>query len=237
MIRNAQISIPTPCHEKWNEMTVAAKGRFCASCQKNVIDFTKMSDRDILEKINSGKNLCGRFSDSQLNRDLIVSKEKHSLWTIFASGLLATLSYNQTVAQEKHATIQTDKKVSDDISTKKDTLFGSIINISGIITEGGLPLPGANINIKGTDIRTTSDFDGKYNIKAKTGNILVYSFIGMNTKEIIVYRKNNFDVKLEQNICLDGVVTVGMIIKRRTFFGRLFRDVGNWFRSKENKRY
>ena len=36
------IRIENPCHENWNLMSRNQKGRFCDSCNKTVIDFSKM---------------------------------------------------------------------------------------------------------------------------------------------------------------------------------------------------
>jgi hypothetical protein len=47
MSKKLQLQVPVPCHEDWDKMTDAEKGRFCSSCQKTVIDFSKMSDREI----------------------------------------------------------------------------------------------------------------------------------------------------------------------------------------------
>jgi len=47
MKKQIQLSIPTPCHEDWDKMNPVEKGRFCDSCQKKVIDFSNMSDREI----------------------------------------------------------------------------------------------------------------------------------------------------------------------------------------------
>jgi hypothetical protein len=78
-----QISIPKPCHQNWNNMTVAEKGRFCTSCQKTVCDFTKSTDREILERTGSG-NTCGRFLSSQINREaLLKRKTRESLRGFF----------------------------------------------------------------------------------------------------------------------------------------------------------
>jgi hypothetical protein len=237
MIRKANISIPMPCRENWDKMDIAEKGRFCASCQKTVYDFTKSSDREILERINSGQSLCGRFLKTQLDRELANPKKKNSFWIAAAGSLLAFLDIgtHNVLAQDKPAIVQTDATLIDDLSRKSDSIAGNLITISGIISDGVGPLPGAYITIKDTNIGTTSDFDGKYSIKAKVGQTLVYSFIGMHEKEFIAH-KNNADVTLEKNICLDDMA-VGRMVRNRTFFGRLFRDIGNWFRSEENKHY
>jgi len=74
MNRKISISIPKPCHENWQKMTTLEKGRFCDSCQKQVFDFTKSSDREILRKFNLEENICGRFLKTQLERDIVVPK-------------------------------------------------------------------------------------------------------------------------------------------------------------------
>ena len=60
-----QIQIPKPCHEDWNKMTPKEQGRFCDSCCKIVVDFTKMNDEELkaffLNKKKEEK-LCGQFN-------------------------------------------------------------------------------------------------------------------------------------------------------------------------------
>jgi hypothetical protein len=65
-----QINIPVPCHENWNTMTEAEKGRFCGVCQKTVIDFSVMNEQEIIHFFSEKKQteyICGRFKESQLN--------------------------------------------------------------------------------------------------------------------------------------------------------------------------
>ncbi len=64
------IHIPETCGESWEKMTSSKQGKFCQVCEKEVIDFTKTTDAELLEKIKSGQKICGRFKQSQLSRDL-----------------------------------------------------------------------------------------------------------------------------------------------------------------------
>lgn len=63
------ISIPKPCHEDWNMMNTKEKGRFCNSCAKTVIDFTKMDTYQIQDFLNENRSnrICGHFKQTQLD--------------------------------------------------------------------------------------------------------------------------------------------------------------------------
>ena len=57
-------------------------------------------------------------------------------------------------------------------------------SISGtVVDETGMPLPGVNIIIKGTTTGVQTDFDGNFTILASEGDILVFSYLGMETAE------------------------------------------------------
>ena len=78
MSKKLQLQIPTPCHENWDHMSPVEKGRFCSSCQKQVVDFSRMSDREIamfFKKPSTG-SVCGRFMEDQLNRYIEIPKKR-----------------------------------------------------------------------------------------------------------------------------------------------------------------
>ena len=98
-----QLHIPKPCHEDWNQMTPVDKGKFCASCNKQVVDFSLMSDRQVLNYFSTatGKT-CGRFAEDQLQRDLVPTKiEKKKAWWI-AMMMPLLLLFDKTNAQKKN---------------------------------------------------------------------------------------------------------------------------------------
>ena len=80
--------------------------------------------------------------------------------------------------------------------------------ISGTVSDETGPLPGVSIIIKGTTDGTETDFNGKYTINAKTGDVLVFSFVGMTTQERTVANANIINVELQADNVLDEVVVV-----------------------------
>ena len=89
--------------------------------------------------------------------------------------------------------------------------------VKGKITDAaGLPLPGANVIIKGTQKGTSTDFDGNYTINAASGQTLVFSFTGSKTEEKTVGQSIVYNVKLTDNSsALEEVVVVGYGVKKK----------------------
>ncbi len=224
MKQKIQISIPEPCHEGWQNMTPVERGRFCASCQKTVLDFTYLSDNEIINLVNKNDNLCGRFGTSQLNRNLIETKRTSNYFGYFATSVLAFLGLGteNVVAQEKPVTEQTNNLY---IHKPTDTIKN--ITVTGVVTDSlGKPFPGASIHIKDSEKGTETDEFGKYSINANYGEVLVFQFLGYLDKEELIH-SDKINVKLVEKA--EIVYMIG-VIKKRTFFGRTFSKIGNWFR-------
>jgi len=93
---------------------------------------------------------------------------------------------------------------------KKGNIYPKII--SGLVIDSNKQgIPGVNISIKGTIEGTVTDIDGNYSLKVTDANqVLVYTYIGMITKELIVSATKNFDVTLnDDSQNLEEVVVVG----------------------------
>ena len=84
-------------------------------------------------------------------------------------------------------------------------------NVKGTVAdESGMPLPGVSIIIKNTTKGTTTNFDGEYSINANTNDVLVFSYLGYKTQEIIVNGQSTINVNLKEDTNqLDEVVVVG----------------------------
>jgi hypothetical protein len=63
------ISVPKPCNENWENMSLDSNGRFCNSCEQIVVDFTTMTDQEILNFLSkSQQKVCGRFKTEQVQK-------------------------------------------------------------------------------------------------------------------------------------------------------------------------
>ncbi|MBT8279721.1 MAG: SusC/RagA family TonB-linked outer membrane protein [Bacteroidia bacterium] len=84
--------------------------------------------------------------------------------------------------------------------------------VSGTVTEQSTaqPLPGVNVIIKGTSQGTATDFDGNYQISVNNGDVLVFSYVGFVTQEIIYTGQSTIAVQLvEDAAVLDEIVLIG----------------------------
>jgi len=93
--------------------------------------------------------------------------------------------------------------------------FAQEKTVSGTVTDDSGSLPGVSVIIKGTATGTETDFDGKYSIKAKTGDVLSFSYLGYVTIQKTVGSSNSINVKLEEDAnVLDEVIVTAQGIRR-----------------------
>ncbi len=98
------------------------------------------------------------------------------------------------------------------LSSMTGGLYAQTKSISGnvISNDDGQTLPGVNIVVKGTTIGAITNADGSFNIDAPESAILVFSFVGYSTQEIVVGNQNNINVRLIPDTkSLNEVVVVG----------------------------
>jgi TonB-dependent starch-binding outer membrane protein SusC len=100
--------------------------------------------------------------------------------------------------------------------TLSSALAWSQQTIKGKVSAEGETLPGASVIIKGTTQGTTTDIDGNFTIVANSKNTLVFSFVGYNSKEIVVGNQSLINVDLESDNNLDEVVVIGYGTQRKS---------------------
>ena len=87
--------------------------------------------------------------------------------------------------------------------------------VSGTVTdENNQPLPGATIVVQGTNNGTTTDFNGKYQISAKQGQTLVFSYVGFATQNVVVTSVTHSVIMRAHNP-LDEIIVTGYGSQKR----------------------
>ncbi len=243
MSKKIQLTIPTPCHENWNNMLPADKGRFCLSCSKEVVDFTAMSDSQLIAffKKPSMGSVCGRFMDDQLNRQIIEPRKKLP-WIkyFFQFAIPAFLISSKACAQEtkgKVAAVCSNEVKGDTIAFVSATKPIGNKQIKGIIKDkDGNPIIGCSVYIKDTRTGTVADATGNFTLavdSSKSSIILVFSSVGFLSQEkkieIATYKMEDI-IMTQLDYALSGevVIIAGMVAPEKKksvpLIEKIFRD-------------
>jgi hypothetical protein len=195
MTNDLQIHIPTPCHENWDVMTPEAKGRFCGSCAKVVVDFSVMTDNEVLNylKKNSG-NTCGHFTTDQLDRPIIETQlQPNKTWRYWLASIASLLVMLQRSAAQTTTAIIKGKVLEKKSATKKvvkkatvnrEITLGMIVPeiVKGdielieetnqlfqaiVVDDNNQPIPFASVNTKAKIGFSSTDSLGKFFIENK----------------------------------------------------------------------
>jgi TonB-dependent starch-binding outer membrane protein SusC len=167
-----------------------------------------------------GKVYYGNDIEKTLNAVLTPVGLKYRKVNKFTYSIISTSSSAPTsnaggMNESASATSSIEGPVVDVTSTEtvsSSTYEDMDILVSGrVIDAESNPIPGANILIKGTGLGTSTDSDGKFSISVPDANsVLVVSFIGFLSKEVVVGSQTDITVTLESDIQqLGEVVVVG----------------------------
>ena len=217
MSRKIQLSIANPCHESWDDMTDADKGRFCASCQKQVIDFTTMSDSQLAAffKKPSSVSVCGRFYTDQLDHEIEIPR-KRIPWVkyffqfalpAFLVSMKATAQGNvkanligKTAVVPKPKSSSVTVEVEDRITLMGDTVMAHAAptTLKGrVVDENNNPVPAATVMVNGTTIGTVADEEGRFKLQNVSAEFtLEVSSIGYNSRKINLSKENDLTKEL-----------------------------------------
>ncbi len=199
MPKYLQISIPAPCHENWDSMTHAERGRYCNSCQKTVIDFSSMTDEQLLDFFKENKkDVCGRFYDHQLKNPIPVPVRKIPWLTYFfkitiPAFLFMAKAAAQEVIKPRIEMVQPGADNKDNAEELPITVTGSVTNFSGI------PVPFASVIIPGTNIGVAADELGRFKIRLMPAHrVLEISSVGYYTLQYAVKGPGDISIVLRQ---------------------------------------
>ena len=203
------LSVPKPCSEDWNSFAPTPSGGFCDRCQKNVIDFTKATDNEIIAFISKKPaHACGRFKRTQLKTYTLPSSEKVTPgFMLFKAGvvglflLLISKPISAQVSMPKPS-IETHQ-TTEGINTMSHP--GKIV-VRGKVTsqEDSSALPGVSVVQKGIANGVQTDQDGLFELTLEPSDetILTFSFIGLVTEEVRLKQPvlSPIDVKMAADV-------------------------------------
>jgi hypothetical protein len=215
MNRTIELSIPTPCSQNWDEMSMNEKGRFCDSCKKLVIDFTHYSDQQLADFFKSSKgNVCGKLRNDQLHKSLHPAQQtnNYSIPKFLVSAALTIGFGNNVNADEKHMeaihVVANEEKEAE----KNNSIAGadSTRIISGTILDMKTKetIPGATILLEGDTVATSTNMNGFFSIdissRLHADTIkLIISSVGYSTK-VLKYSPEHFPSKLTIELTEDA---------------------------------
>lgn len=223
MQQSFHININEPCHEDWSNMSPVEQGRFCSSCQKQVIDFTTKSDEEIITFFNNyNGSSCGRFANEQLNRPIqTVELKPASRFIRYAASLLlpAALFAQKGKAQIGKVAV---KDTIEHVKLPTEIIMGTFMEapvpkenfVSGKVIDAVTkePLEGVSVLIKGTSRGVVTGADGSFTLAtASRKEVLQYSYIGYEAAEIKLSKlstKNEVVLQMKQVPMLMGEVIV-----------------------------
>ncbi|RKD92744.1 TonB-dependent receptor [Mangrovibacterium diazotrophicum] len=159
--------------------------------------------KDVLIEIEEQSQFHFLYNDefTDLNRTVTVNTENADVEEVLDQ-IFANSSITYKVL-ENNLIVLTPSGGNTQVAQSK-TVKGNVKD------KQGAPLPGVTVVEKGTTNGTITDFDGNYAIEVPTGATLVFSFVGMQVKEIAVAGQANIDVVLEEEtLGIDEVVVVG----------------------------
>ena len=176
-----KITIPTPCHEKWDAMTPNNIGRHCDVCSKTVIDFTTWQPQQILLHFETNTNVCGRFKAEQLNEPLPTVEDfvkqiayfsipfLKKIAAIFLFVFIILGSNNKAIAQgapmaNKEDTVKQKKAIPKDYIKQSAKLYTNNDSYGNVVAQF-VPTTNAKVlQIKKRKLPKRRHWSSKYNI-------------------------------------------------------------------------
>ena len=111
------------------------------------------------------------------------------------------------------------------------------VRVSGRITdEGGNPLGGASIRVKGTNLGTSANANGEYSITVPDDAVLLFSYVGYDERQISVSGQTTINVALKPSVKVqDQVVVIGYgTASKRDLTGSIVKIAGKEVADKPN---
>ncbi|MFY0601294.1 MAG: TonB-dependent receptor [Cyclobacteriaceae bacterium] len=180
--------------------------------QKLDLDVSDITLDQLFEEIQNRSDYIFFYKDDVLNEDKKISiKLKNASLTRILDKALAKTNLDYSISDRQVVVMKTSTQVSsEDVEPNAKQDQGPKISGQVLDSEGD-PLPGATILEKGTLNGTQTDVDGKFSLFVESEeSVLVFSFVGFDSQEILVGDQTIVDITMKENAeALDEVVVIG----------------------------
>lgn len=224
--RNIRIDIKTPCSESTENMKTNDLGYFCQSCSKQVVDFTGMTDEQIVAYFtNTSGRVCGKFARKQLKTYSIptpvrqVSLGSRLIIGSFISLATATaMGQNISSSTSSITSVKTERAVGlhdEEIGKVEVEPLDTLTVVKGRVMEGDNPIPFAVVRLVGSEITTLTDIDGYFKLeipeefKQKKQIEIRAESVGFENSTVKV---NTRQLEKEVTLRLEGHLLLGEVI-------------------------
>ncbi|MCB0744949.1 MAG: carboxypeptidase-like regulatory domain-containing protein, partial [Ignavibacteriae bacterium] len=189
-------------------------------CTKNVIDFTKLSQEEINAYFNNkgNNNICGRFKTEQLNTIYDPQYKRKSFFGYLSGiGIACIAFFNSSNLQAQE--IKNQKETKNNNITTEDNSEQKLITARGVVSDDIGPIAGASVTLEGTNITTTTDFDGNFEFpqKLKAGDVLIFSYVGNTSKKVIMNKDSNTNIEIKIDLNTSDFIMVGKVAKKGVY--------------------
>ena len=223
-MQQLQLILSNPFHQDWNEMSANDPGKFCNSCAKTVVDFSAMTDAQLMNYFANLKNesVCGRVHSDQVQRTITTlpqpRKKIFDYWQYALSMLLLLGKGQQSRAQSGGVNIQ-QFGTSAEASSKKlhKVLASSEVQRIQIVDEKMEPVSGASIKFESGGSYLFADSMGYVSLsKSHAEDSIFITAIGFKNKVVNVKDIAGGIINLDADKLLLDVVKVSALATSRT---------------------
>ncbi len=160
---------------------------------------------DVLNKIENETDYFFLFNQKLVNVDRLVNLEVRQQKVEDILSLLFEGTNVDYILKDRQIVLTTGAKDTYSVAAQQKGISGSVTGVNGE------PLPGVTVILKGTSQGTITDVDGRYSLNGVSpGQVLQFSFVGMETQEVPVGNQQVVNVSLrESTIGLEEVVAIG----------------------------
>jgi len=241
------------CGQYWDDMTPNEQGRLCSQCNKTIIDFRKMNDKEVaMEHLFSDEAVCGIYKPSQLGAPSLRLKNKNKTAGFIGLSLLSFIAPSEMEANTREQTELTQsnnhrttfKKQHQDRQVPTKVEQDSLIIKGKVLDPISLnPLAGVTVHLLGTSAGTISDYNGNYYfdltevIDAELDSIVIaYTYTGyardvFDCSDQITDFKTGKSLVIEYNPQLEtSLIVASFGVTRRPWYQRFWRWMTGPFR-------